>query len=90
MAEELGTRDVLEQVDARLQNTEQDMRETRSGMETRFNWVDAKFDQVDTRFDQVHQEISGLRWDMAAQARWLVGLFFAGWMSMVASIWLKL
>ncbi len=75
MAEELGTRDVLEQVDTRLGNVEQDIREMRSTM-------DARFDRVDARFDRVHQD-----W------RWLIGLFFAGWLSLmatVASIWLKL
>ena len=36
MAEELGTRDVLEQVDARLGNVEQDVRDLRSEMRSGF------------------------------------------------------
>ena len=86
MADEFGTRDVLEQVDARLNNVERDVRELRSGIESRF-------DRVGIRFDQAHQETNNLRSDMGKYVRWLVGLFFAGWLSLMAtmaSIWTKL
>ena len=51
MAETLGTKDVLEQVDARLGNVEQDIRELRSEMNSRFDWV--------------YQKIGGLRAEMS-------------------------
>ena len=44
MAEELGTKDVLEQVDTRLGTLEQDIRSLDSK-------VDARFDRVHTRLD---------------------------------------
>ncbi|MBI2502709.1 MAG: hypothetical protein HYW07_05695 [Candidatus Latescibacteria bacterium] len=47
MAETLGTKDVLEQVDARLGNVEQDLRGLRS--------------EMNSRFDRVYQELGGLR-----------------------------
>jgi len=40
MAEEFGTRDVFEQVDARLGNLEQDLREMRT--ETRFEFASVR------------------------------------------------
>lgn len=91
MAEELGTRDVLEQVDTRLGTIEQDIRS-----------LDSK---VDARFERMHEEIvgvrsemnglhNGLRSDMNARfestIRWIVGLIFASWLTLMASIWLKL
>lgn len=100
MADEFGTRDVLEQVDARLNNIEIDIREIRSGievrfdrMETSFGQVDTHFERVDARFDLAHQETNSLRSDMGKYVRWIVGLFFAGWLSLMAtmaSFWLKL
>lgn len=68
MAEELGTRDVLQQVDARLSSLEQNTRAEITGLRS----------EMTARFDRVHQD-----W------RWLTGLFFAGWVTIVASIWLK-
>ena len=68
MAEELGTRGVLEQVDARLGNMERDIRDLRTEVKSGFERVDAKFD---------------------SQTRWLVGVMFASWLTMIASIWLK-
>ena len=68
MAEELGTRDVLQQVGARLSSLEQNTRAEITGLRSGMN----------ARFDRVHQD-----W------RWLTGLFFAGWVTVVASIWLK-
>jgi len=47
MAETLGTRDVLEQIDTRLGNVEQDIRGLRA--------------EMNSRFDRVYQEIGGLR-----------------------------
>ena len=134
MAEELGTRDVLEQVHTRLGTLEQDVRSLNTKM--------------DARFDRLHQEIGGLRSEMKSDMRgfrteiksdmhgyhseiksdmngfrtemnrfrsetqsemngfrsevnarfdttirWLAGIIFASWMTLMAamaSIWLKL
>ena len=79
MAEELGTRDVLEQVHARLGTLEQDVRS-----------LDSK---VEARFDRVYHEIGDVRSEVNARfdrtIRWLVGLIFASWLTLMASIWLK-
>tara|TARA_B100001123_G_C14964699_1_gene889151 strand:+ start:505 stop:834 length:330 start_codon:yes stop_codon:yes gene_type:complete len=79
VAEELGTKDVIEQVDTRLGTLEQDV-----------GSLDSK---VDARFERVHEEIGGLRSEMNSTTRWLVGIIFASWLTMMASmasIWLKL
>ena len=90
VAEELGTRDVLEQVDARLGNActergrgmigrvecvEQDMRGPRSVMNARFSDMDTRFAELNIRFEQL--------------TRWFVGLLLVSWLSLMASIWLK-
>ena len=83
MAETLGTKDVLEQVDARLGNIEQDIR----GLRTEMN----------SRFDRVYQEISGLRTETKTEIRdlraemnsrftWLYGLLVAVLLG-VAGLW---
>lgn len=133
VAEELGTKDVIEQVDTRLGTLEQDVRsldskvdarfervdeefsslrstietrfervdqmfeELRSKMDARFERVDQTFEELrstmDARFERVHEEIGGLRSEMNSTTRWLVGIIFASWLTMMASmasIWLKL
>ena len=72
MAEEIGTKDVLEQVNSRLGTLEQDFRS-----------LDAK---MDARFDRMGTQLG-------TTTRWLVGLVFTSWLTMMASmasIWLKL
>ena len=88
MPEELGTKDVLEQVDTRLGNVEGDIRDLRTEMNTRFT-------EMNTRFDRVYQEMAGLRGEMAARFRgvdqrfmWLYGLLVALLIG-VAGLWLK-
>ena len=44
MAEELGTRDVLEQVDARVGNVERDVRDLRTEVKSGFERVDSRFE----------------------------------------------
>ena len=92
---ELGTRDVLEQVDARLDNIEQDLRSLRTEMNSRFQ-------EMDARFERVYQEIGGLRTEMnnrfqemnarftAVDQRftWLYGLLVAVLLG-VAGLWFK-
>ena len=46
MPEELGTRDVVEQLDTRLGNLEHGQRDLRVEMVTRFAQVDSRFDQL--------------------------------------------
>lgn len=75
MSEELSTRDVLGQVDARLSNMEQDLRAFRS--ETR------------SELSNVRSEFGNVRSDISALTRWGLGMLFASWMTVMASIWLK-
>jgi hypothetical protein len=77
MAETLGTRDVLEQMDTRLGNVEQDIRDLRSEMNGRFQ-------EMNSRFDRVYQEIGGLR----VELRWMYGLLVAVLLG-VAGLWFK-
>lgn len=44
MAEVMGTRDVLEQIDARLTNVERDVRDLRTEIRLGFERVDARFE----------------------------------------------
>jgi hypothetical protein len=92
MAEELGTRDVLEQVDARLDNVEQDLRELRREFHQEMGSLRS---EMNSRFDQMYQEMSGLR----AETRdlrnsvdqrfiWLYGLLVAVLVG-VAGLWFK-
>ena len=101
MPEELGTKEVLEQVDIRLGNVEQNLRAFRSEMNARVDQVhramNGRFDQVyqergglrsamNGRFDQVHGEMNGR---FARQTPWLVGLILLTWSGLMVSIWLK-
>ncbi len=75
MSEELGTRDVLQQLDARMNSLEN---QNRSEMGSLRSEMGSMRSEMNARFDRVHQD-----W------RWLTGLFFAGWITVIASIWLK-
>ena len=86
MPEELGTRDVLQQVDARLGSLEQNAGQTRSeivGLRSEMN----------ARFDGVHQDFTKLgdtlRSESAANSRWQIGLMVTVWLSLMATIWLR-
>jgi len=90
--EELGTKDVLEQVDVRLGNVEQDLRELRMEMNSRFDGI---YQQMDSRFDRVYQGMSGLRGEFENRFRavdqrfmWLYGLLVAVLIG-VAGLWFK-
>lgn len=81
MPEELGTKDVLEQVNTRLGNVEADIRALRS--------------EMNGRFDRVYEEFSGLRNEIDARFRavdqrftWLYGLLVAVLIG-IAGLWLK-
>ena len=75
MAEELGTKDVLGQLDARLGNVETDVRDLRAEMRSGFDRVQQSFNDFNIRFE--------------SQTRWLVGLILASWLTIMASLWLK-
>ena len=71
--------------------------ELRSKMDARFERADQTFEELrstmDARFERVHEEIGGLRSEMNSTTRWLVGIIFASWLTLMASmasIWLKL
>ena len=81
MAETLGTRDVLEQMDARLDNVERDIRELRSEMRTEIRDLRT---EMNSRFDRVYQEIGGLR----VELRWMYGLLVAVLLG-IAGLWIK-
>ena len=85
MAEELGTRDVLEQVHTRLGTLEQDVRSLDSK-------VEARFDRVYREIGDVRSEVAGFRSEVNARfdrtIRWLVDLNFASRLTLMASNWL--
>ena len=86
MAEELGTKDVLEQVDARLGNVEHSVRDLRteiSGLRS-----DLTGEIAGLRSDMNLRLESQTRW-LVSQNRWVVGFVFAGWLALMTSIWLK-
>lgn len=96
MAETLGTKDVLEQVDARLGNVEQDIRELCSEMNSRFDRV---YQEISGLRAEVKAEIGGLRTEVKTEIRdlragmnshfsWLYGLMVAVLLG-VAGLWFK-
>ena len=92
MPEELGTKDVLEQVDTRLSNVEQDLRELRTEMNSRFDGI---YQQMNSCFDRVYREMSGLRGEIENRFRavdqrfmWLYGLLVAVLIG-VAGLWFR-
>ena len=97
MAEELGTRDVLEQVHTRLGTLEQDVRSLDSKMDARFDGVQQEIRGVRQEIGSVRSEMTGFRSEVTARfdttIRWLVGIIFASGLTMMASmasIWLKI
>ncbi len=50
-ATELSVRDVLSQVDRRLDLVEMDIRKLDSKFDTKFEYMEAKFDAMDVKFD---------------------------------------
>ena len=101
MPEELGTKDVLAQVDSRLGTVEQDVRMLRVEMNEGFQSLRRELNEglaglrreVHGESDKVRGEASSFRSEVNArfesQTRWLVGLIFASWITVIASIWLK-
>ena len=75
MPEELGTRNVLQQVDARLGSLEQNASQTRAEIGSLRSEMNARFD--------------GLRSEVAVGGRWQIGLLVTVWLSLMATIWLR-
>jgi hypothetical protein len=75
LAEELGTRDVLAQVDKRLVNVEGDIRAIRQ--------------ELPLIRSEIRSEISGVRAEVTSLSRWMIGLMLTLWLSTITSIWLK-
>ena len=74
-SQELTFRDVLSQVDRRLSLLEEDLRSLRVNMDTRFEAIQVRFQLQDDRWDR--------------KFRWLIGLIFASWLSMMTAVLLK-
>ena len=64
MPDELGTRDVVEQLDTRLGNLEQGQRDLGQEMVMRFTGVDSRFDQLrsemESRFAQIDSRFANV------------------------------
>ena len=78
MAGELTTRDVFQQVDARLTRVEDDLRQLRTQTNTGFAQLTAQFTgqigQLNQRVDQLQGRVTGL--------------FVLTWVTVIGSIWL--
>ena len=59
MPEELGTRDVVEELDTRQGNLEQGQRDLRAEVVTRFAQVDSRFDQLRGEMTRGFSELRG-------------------------------
>ena len=75
MPEELTTRDVFQQLDARLTRVEDDLRQLRTQTNTGFAQLTGQIGQLNLRFDQLQWRVTGL--------------FVLTWVTVIGSIWLK-
>ena len=90
MTQELTTRDIFQQLNARLTRVEDDLRTFRAEVMTRFDQItarsDDRFDQISAqtndRFDQTNARFDQLQWRG-------VSLFVITWITVIGSIWLK-
>ena len=90
MPEEFSTRDIFEQVDARLTNLEQDLRGFRSEVHSEFLGLRSEIRSESTSIrTELRSEFTNIRSEVATQGRWLVGMILASWLTLMASIWLK-
>lgn len=77
---ELTTRDVLQQVDRRLELIEGDVRNLHQEMNLRFAAQDSK---IDSRFTAQDSKFE-------SRFRWIVGLILMSWMSTMGAILFRL
>ena len=99
---ELTTRDVLHQVDRRLTLMEEDVRELRGEMNDGFTQLRDEMNgdstklrgEMDGSLTELRSEMNGgfaeMRREMSARFYWLLGIFFAGWLSMIGTVLFKL
>lgn len=86
MPEELTTRDVFQQVDARLTRVEDDLRHLRSDTNVGFSELTGQISQVNSELTGQISQLN-LRFD---QLQWrLIGLFVLTWVTVISSVWLK-
>jgi len=88
MAETLGTRDVLEQMDTRLDNVEQDLRALRTEMNSRFDRVYQEIGALRTEMNSRFQEMNARFTAVDQRFTWLYGLLVAVLLG-VAGLWFK-
>lgn len=90
MPEEFGTRDVFEQIDARLNNVEQDLRSFRSDVSAD---LASSRSEVREEFrvsrEDVNRRLDHLQDTIATQSRWYISLLLTSWIAVIGSIWLK-
>ena len=82
MTQDLTTRDIFQQLDARLTRVEDDLRAFRAEVNVRFDQINSRTDQVDSRLDQINARFDQQQWRV-------VGLFIITWVTVIGSIWLK-
>ena len=75
MPEEFTTRDVFQQVDARLTRVEDDLRQFRLETRSGFDQMYSHSNRMNSRFDQLQWRVTGL--------------FVLTWVTVIGSVWLK-
>jgi len=72
VAQEIGIREVLEQISARF-----------NSLEGRFNSLEAR---VEARFDRIERAIEDLRSEVHTNFRWTMGVILTAWAMVVAAV----
>ncbi|HLB28752.1 MAG TPA: hypothetical protein VJM69_01310 [Dehalococcoidia bacterium] len=83
MAQEIGIREVLQQVDARMASLERHVEQRFEDIERRF---DERFTAVEKRLDRLEGRMDRLEQAMLTNFRWMVGLLFTAWVTIMASV----
>jgi predicted nuclease with TOPRIM domain len=63
-----------------------DIRDLRAEMNRRFDRIDERFDRIDGRFDRVDGRFERLETRFDTRFMWLVGLQFATFMAIIATL----
>lgn len=87
---ELTTRDVLLQIDRRLELSEGDVRRLDAKFDARIDEVEAKLTaRIDGLEAKLDLKIELLRKEMNTRFYWLVGLMFVTWVSTMGTILIR-